>query len=218
MADAGGRRPHREDRKGKIDDRTAACGKAPQEERAAKLQTTPTAATTTGQRRCNDTNPTKTAVMKYFIRSLKYFVALCVLCAAIMALNRLSGFATLTLEETFYVMFHTMRGMMLPAVIVLLAAFYPKFGFVQRKVEGDVGENREQIVNAFKSAGFSLRTDEDGVMTFRADGLLRKLTLLGEDEIKVSQYGQWILLDGIRRGVARAGYKLDSYIQMAKHD
>ena len=58
--------------------------------------------------------------MKYFIRSLKYFVALCVLCAAIMALNRLSGFATLTLEETFYVMFHTMRGMMLPAVIVLL--------------------------------------------------------------------------------------------------
>lgn len=52
--------------------------------------------------------------MKYFIRSLKYFVALCVLCAAIMALNRLSGFATLTLEETFYVMFHTTRGMMLP--------------------------------------------------------------------------------------------------------
>ena len=124
--------------------------------------------------------------MKYFIRSLKYFVALCVLCAAIMALNRLSGFATLTLEETFYVMFHTTRGMMLPAVIVLLAAFYPKFGFVQRKVEGD--------------------------------GLLLKLTLLGEDEIKVSQYGQWILIDGIRRGVARAGYKLDSYIQMTKHD
>ena len=82
--------------------------------------------------------------MKYFIRSLKYFVALCVLCAAIMALNRLSGFATLTLEETFYVMFHTTRGLMLPAVIVLLAAFYPKFGFVQRRVEGDVEENRQQ--------------------------------------------------------------------------
>ena len=87
-----------------------------------------------------------------------------------------------------------------------------------RKVEGDVEENREQIVNAFKSAGFSLRGEEDGVMTFRADGPLRKLMLLGEDEIKVSQYGQWIQIDGIRRGVARAGYKLDSYIQMTKHD
>ena len=156
--------------------------------------------------------------MKYFIRSLKYFVALCVLCAAIMALNRLSGFATLTLEEPLYEKFQTPRAKMLHAEIVLHAAFYPKFGFVQRKVEGDVGENREQIVNAFKSAGFSLRTDEDGVMTFRADGLLRKLTLLGEDEIKVSQYGQWILLDGIRRGVARAGYKLDSYKQKTKQE
>ena len=156
--------------------------------------------------------------MKYFIRSLKYFVALCVLCAAIMALNRLSGFATLTLEETFYVMFHTTRGMMLPAVIVLLAAFYPKFGFVQRKVEGDVGENREQIVNAFRSSGFSLRSEEDGVMVFRADTLLQKLMLLGEDEIRVSQYGQWIVLDGIRRGVARVQYRLDSYIHMTRND
>ena len=170
------------------------------------------------QRHCNDTNPTKITVMKYFIRSLKYFVALCVLCAAIMALNRLSGFATLTLEETFYVMFHTSRYATLFAAIVVLAALYPKFGFVVRKVEGDVEENREQIINAFKSAGFSLRGEEDGVMTFRADGPLRKLMLLGEDEIKVSQYGQWIQIDGIRRGVARVEYRLDSYIQMSKHD
>ena len=99
-----------------------------------------------------------------------------------------------------------------------LAAVYPRFGFVVRKVEGDVEENREQIVNAFKSAGFSLRGEEDGVMTFRADGPLRKLMLLGEDEIKVSQYGQWIQIDGIRRGVARVEYRLDSYIQMSKHD
>ena len=61
-------------------------------------------------------------------------------------------------------------------------------------------------------------SEEDGVMTFRADGPLRKLMLLGEDEIKVSQYGQWIQIDGIRRGVARVEYRLDSYIQMSKHD
>ena len=94
----------------------------------------------------------------------------------------------------------------------------PQIRFVVRKVEGDVEQNREQIVNAFKSAGFSLRGEEDGVMTFRADGPLRKLMLLGEDEIKVSQYGQWIQIDGIRRGVARVEYRLDSYIQMSKHD
>ena len=40
---------------------------------------------------CNDTNPTKITVMKYFIRSLKYFVALCVVCVAILALMLATG-------------------------------------------------------------------------------------------------------------------------------
>ena len=62
-----------------------------------------------------------------------------------------------------------------------------------------------------------VRNADDRVFVI-ADGPLRKLMLLGEDEIKVSQYGQWIQIDGIRRGVARVEYRLDSYIQMSKHD
>ena len=99
--------------------------------------------------------------MKYFIRSLKYFVALCVICVAILALMLATGTSALTLDQTVYVMFHTSRYATLFAAIVVLAALYPKFGFVVRKVEGDVEENREQIINAFKSAGFSLRGEED---------------------------------------------------------
>ena len=155
---------------------------------------------------------------RYLIRSLKYFAALCVLCMAIMALNLTTGMASLSLEETLYVMFHTPRGLMLPAVIVLLAAFYPRFGFIVRRVEGDVEEHREQIVNAFRSAGFELRRDEDDALFFRAKGPLHRLLLLGEDEIKVSQYGQWIELEGIRRGVTRVIYRLDSHIRMARYD
>ena len=98
--------------------------------------------------------------MKYFIRSLKYFVALCVICVAILALMLATGTSALTLDQTVYVMFHTSRYATLFAAIVVLAALYPRFGFVVRKVEGDVEQNREQIVNAFKSAGFSLRGDD----------------------------------------------------------
>lgn len=156
--------------------------------------------------------------MKYFIRSLKYFCALCVLCAVIMYLNQLAGTARLTVGETFYVMFHTTRGMLLPVVIVVLAALYPKFGFIVRQVEGDIDENRQQILNAFRSEGYSLRSDEEGVMTFRADNWSKKLLLLGEDELKVSQYGQWIRIEGIRRSVARVQYRLDSYLEMCKRD
>ncbi|WP_418992866.1 hypothetical protein [Alistipes sp.] len=156
--------------------------------------------------------------MKYAIRSAKYFLALCVLCAALMVLNRTLGWATLTPGETFYVMFHTPRGVLLPAMIVLLAAFYPRFGFVVRKVEGDVVRNREQIVNAFLSAGFSLHDEHGGVMTFRAKGFVHRLMLLWEDEIRVTQQDDRIVLDGIRRGVARVQYRLESYIQMTGND
>ncbi len=151
---------------------------------------------------------------KYLIRSLKYFCALCVLCVAIMFLNRIAGTARLTVSETLYVMFHTPRGMLLPGAIILLAALYPKFGFVVRQVEGDIAENREQILNAFRSEGFSLRSQTDDAMVFRADNWSKKLLMLGEDEIKVSQYGQWIRIEGIRRGVARVQYRLDSYLDM----
>lgn len=154
----------------------------------------------------------------YIIRSLKYFLAMCVLCVAIMALNLMTGLSALTFDEFLYVLLHTPRGLLLPAVIVLLAAFYPKFGFTRRTVEGDVVKNREQIVNAFKSARFSLRSEEAGVMKFRADGWLHKLMLLGEDEIVVSQQGDRIVLDGIRRGVARVVYRLESYIEMTRND
>ena len=78
--------------------------------------------------------------------------------------------------------------------------------------------DREQIVNAFRSAGFSLRREEEGTLFFRADGFVQKLLLLWEDEIRVSQYGQWIELDGIRRGVARVQYRLDSYLQMKRRN
>lgn len=155
---------------------------------------------------------------KYFVRSLKYFCALCVLCVLIMLLNRLAGTSILTLKETFYVMFHTPKGMLLPVVIVVLAAVYPRIGFVTRRVEGDTEKDRQQIINAFRTAGFALRSEKEGVMIFRADSPLRKLTLLWEDEIRVSQFGQWIEIDGIRRGVARVQYQLENYLRNKRYD
>lgn len=149
----------------------------------------------------------------YFLRAFKYFVALCILCLALMALMLLTGTSALSWEDTIYAMFHTDRYLTLFLAIVVLAALYPRFGFVQRKVGGDIVRHRTQIVNAFKSAGFSLCDQSEDMLTFRADTLLHRTTLLFEDRIEVSQYGQWIVLTGIRRGVVRVAYRLESYIQ-----
>lgn len=156
--------------------------------------------------------------MKYLIRSLKYFVALCVLCVVLMALMILTGSSNLTAEETIYLMFHSDRFVLLGVAMVVLAAAYPRFGFITRRVEGDVEQHRTQINNALHTAGFRLVKEEDGVLYFRGDGVLKRLSLLFEDEISVRQYGQWIEIEGIRRGVAKAWYLLDSYIEMVKRN
>lgn len=165
--------------------------------------------------------------MKYFLRSLKYFVALCVLCVVMMALMLATGTSALTLDQTIEVAFHSDRYLMLAIAIVVLSALYPRFGFVVRDVEGDLKTSEQQVVNAFKAGGFALvgqtsgatPTEEaDDAMVFRAKGLFLKIRMLFEDKITVSQHGPWIRLDGNRRGVARVQYRLESYLRMNRYE
>ncbi|MBQ5903936.1 MAG: hypothetical protein IIW89_06330 [Alistipes sp.] len=66
--------------------------------------------------------------MNYLIRSLKYFVALCVLCVVMMGLMLLTGTSELTAEETLYLMFHSDRFVLLGIAIVI-------FFFCLEKIE-----------------------------------------------------------------------------------
>lgn len=156
--------------------------------------------------------------MKYLLRSVKYFLAMCVLCAALMALMLLTGTSQLTAEDTLYLMFHSDRFVLLGGALVLLSATYPLFGFVVRRVEGDLTQHRTQVEQAFRAAGFELVGEEQGELIFRGSGLWKRMTLLFEDEVRVRQEGNEIAIDGIRRGVAVVAYRLDSYIQMVQYN
>ena len=148
---------------------------------------------------------------RYIIRSVKYLVALCVLYAALMWLMHATGQTVLTLRDTGAILFGTSRGWLMLGAMVALAAVYPRLSFLTRRVEGDIADNREQIIAAFKASGYSLTAESDSHLTFRADGL-RRLLLLYEDEVTVEQYGQWICLTGIRRSVVRVAMRMESYI------
>ncbi len=154
--------------------------------------------------------------MKYLKKSLKYFVALCVLYVALMWLMHTLGWTPLTLADDLRILIYTPRGWAMVAAVVVLSALYPRFGFVVRRVEGDVVEHRRQILTAMQVAGWSLREEDEaaGVMRFRADALHR-VTALWEDEITVRQYGQWIEIGGLRRTVVRTCFRLEGYIANA---
>lgn len=156
--------------------------------------------------------------MQYFVRSVKYFAALCVLTVGLMALMILTNTSPLTFEETLYLMFHSDRFLLPACAILVLSASYPLFGFTVRRIEGDLVKHRTQIEHACQASGFRVVEERDGVLIVRGEGFFKRLKLLFEDEIIIRQEGREIVVDGIRRGVAMILYRLDSYIQMVNRN
>jgi hypothetical protein len=146
--------------------------------------------------------------MKYFVRALKYFAAFCVLYLAIVWLSVMTT-KGMDVSAWDYIVanFQTTRGKLLGFAVVVLSAAYPRMGFMTRRVECDMEDERDYLLQVFAAAGFTLKEESEGRMVFRADNILSRLFLLFEDEITVEQYGQWIDITGIRRGVARVLYR-----------
>ena len=146
--------------------------------------------------------------MRYFIRALKYFAAFCVLYFAIVWLSVMTT-KGMDISAWDYIVanFQTTRGQLLGLAVVVLSAVYPRMGFMTRRVECDREAERDYILRVFAAAGFTLKEESDGRMVFRADNILSRLFMLFEDEIVVEQYGQWIDISGIRRGVAKVLYR-----------
>lgn len=152
--------------------------------------------------------------MKYVIRAVKYFIAFCVLYVGIVWLGLKSSHGMdCSVWESIVLTMQTTRGLLLAVAVVLLSALYPRFGFMTRRVECSMEEDREQLLNAFILSGFVLKEESDGRMVFRADNLARRIVMLFEDEVVVEQYAQWVDIKGIRRGVANAAYRLELYME-----
>lgn len=157
-------------------------------------------------------------MMQMIFRSVKYFLHLCVLCAVVIPVMHFAGMLAVPPAELPAMLFASWRGWVLTTAIVVLSAAYPFTGFISRRVEGYIEEDAERVVNAFRNEGFVLVSHNDEGMTFRAASPLRRLWLHLDDEVQVSQFGQWIELTGQRRTVARVAPRLASYIAAAARE
>ena len=147
--------------------------------------------------------------MKYLIRAVKYFLAFCVLYVGVVYLSIMTSKGMeLSVWQYIVAAFATTKGKMLGAAVVVLSALYPRMGFMTRRVECDMEQERDYLLQMFAVAGFSLKEESEGRMVFRADNILSRLVMLFEDDITVEQYGQWIDITGIRRGVAKVVYRM----------
>lgn len=156
-------------------------------------------------------------VLRYVICAVKYFIAFCVLFVAITWLSMLAQpIEGYTVWDVIEATLRSDRGMWLMVAAVVLAASYPRFGFLTRKMEGFIEEDRAEVEKAFALTGYRLESEEDGVMHFRAESVVKRFLALFEDEITVSQYGQWIIIKGNRRQAARVIYRLEMLLSQKR--
>ena len=148
---------------------------------------------------------------KYLLRSLKYFVTLCVLFVALVWLKLKYEQLPITMVQMLQLYFAAWNGKFMAAVIVAMSATYPLFGFVKRSVVATIAADREQIEAAMATSGLVLAAATADKLTFRATGLQR-ITLLFEDEVVVEQQGDEVVISGHRRTVVRAVIRLEGYL------
>lgn len=148
---------------------------------------------------------------KYLLRSVKYFIALCVLYVAMMALMHYSEHSVVTFAQRWELLFSTWRGWGMVVATILLAATYPYFGFTKRAFEGDIAADREELTMAAEVSGLELVSESATELRYRAKGL-RRVIKLYEDEVVVRQNGTQIEFDGLRSLSVRFAFDAERYI------
>ena len=153
---------------------------------------------------------------QYAAHAALYFVKLLILVTLIFALLFATGNSSVSARYYFSLDFLTSaRGLMLIGAMLLIAAAYPSFGVVRRKAGARITEDRDKIINAFISNGYSLKNEVPGrMMEFRIGSPVRKLVMMFDDKVTVTADGQdGIIVEGLRKGVVQALWRIESYMR-----
>ena len=142
----------------------------------------------------------------HIVRAVKYLIWLALLFTLVFALMISTGTSRVGAGEALHELFGSSRGMLMIATIVVLALLYPRFGFTRRSVRADLKADRERILQTLHTSGYSLVAESEGTMIFRASSPLKRALLLWDD-------GESITLDGIRKEVVRAEFRLKSFLE-----
>lgn len=155
---------------------------------------------------------------QYISHAVRFFLKLAVLVIVLYALLFVTGTSNISAESHLNELFHSWRGWGMILVLFIFSALYPTFGFVKRVVEADIVIDREKIVNALHATGYMMRDEVEGErMTFRADSLFRRITMVGDDKITVTASGPGqVTIAGIRSKAVPAEFRLKTFLENSR--
>ena len=139
--------------------------------------------------------------MKYLIRSVKYFFYFAFLTTAIILALVLIGAVEGNIEGIFEDGYNSIWKIALFFLIV--AAVYPKFGFVTRKLdtEAEWDTVKDKAIRYFSEKPYRIEEEAADHVSFRRRDPVGRLTKMCEDRIILSKTEDGYVMEGLRKDV-----------------
>lgn len=152
--------------------------------------------------------------MKYFIRSVKYFIYIVVIFLIIVNIifytsQRQPGI------ENFMDLFKEGSLWQMLALFIAFSAIYPVLGYYNRKIytNGNFAEKKQDVIKYMTDGGrFVLTDDSNGKLTFRIRSPFVKFMRLYEDAIVIDYTENPIVMSGLRKEVVRHARNIENIL------
>lgn len=144
---------------------------------------------------------------RYPIRVAKYFIFLVLLYFIIYGLMIAMG-ATKIDPPMLKELLLSSTGLMMFGLVLALSLVHPLIGYVTREFTAETEGREVQILDVMRILGFESIKTEGDIITFKAIGFIKRMSMLFEDEIIYDTKAK--TLTGNRKQVTIALFKIQS--------
>nr|AGH13527.1 hypothetical protein [uncultured bacterium pUR16A2] len=154
--------------------------------------------------------------MKYFIRSLKYFLYISIILILILAALAAFGLVSTDINVLFRDGYKSLLKIALMFFGVSLV--YPKFGYTKRGavLPGEYSEIRDGIISFMESRGYRLESEENENLTFRMTSSVKKILRVGEDRITMTRDMAGYVVEGPSKDIISIVYGLQERLNRSE--
>ena len=153
--------------------------------------------------------------MKYFIRSVKYFVYIVVIFVILVNIifftsQRQPGI------DNFTDLFKDGSLWQMLALFIAFSAVYPVLGYYNKKIytNNNFAAKKQSIIDYMTNGGrYMLTDDSNGRLTFRIKSPFIRFMRLYEDAIVIDYTSNPVIMSGLRKEVVRYSRNIETIIQ-----
>lgn len=147
--------------------------------------------------------------MRYFLRSVKYFLQMALVLAVVIGILMLTGMVDKDIDKAFSHGWTSVGWIAL--MLAGFSALYPMLGYKKRTLDASKAgpDPLAKVQEALEEKGYELARQENNMAVFRAKSVYMRITRIGEDRITAVLEGGTLTLEGAAKDLARLVYPVE---------